>query len=52
MYNRKFDIKIDFDKLTELEYKIIPIIRDITDKKQKEYLENYVRKTFHNQWKK
>ena len=51
MYNRKFDIKKDFEKLVELEYKISPIIRSIKNEEDKILLENYTRQIFNNQWK-
>jgi hypothetical protein len=52
MYNRKFNIKKDFSKLNELENTIMPIIRSMKNEEEKEILENFVRKTFDNQFKK
>jgi len=52
MYNRKFDIHKDFDALNELENNIMPRIRRIENKEDREALQSYVRKIFNNQWKK
>jgi len=61
MYNRKFDIKKDFKELNELENTIIPLIdkmdyQDALDDSQSEekrnFLKNYIRIIFNNQFKK
>ena len=53
MYNRKFNIQNqnDFSALNELESNIMPKIRRIENKEDREALQNYVRKIFNNQWK-
>ena len=51
MYNRKFDIQKDFSALNELESNIMPKIRRIENKEDREVLQNYVLKIFNNQWK-
>jgi len=52
MYNRKFDTHKDFHELVELESEIMPKIRRIENKEDREILQSYVRKIFDNQWKK
>ena len=52
MYNRKFNIKIDFDKINKLENVIKPLIETIPNEKDKEDVMNYVREIFYNQFKK
>jgi hypothetical protein len=52
MYNRKFDVKKDFSELNELESNIMPKIRRIENKEDREVIQAYVRKIFNNQWKK
>ena len=44
MYNRKFDIKKDFQELNEMENTILSQVKD-------ENVKNYMRKIFFNQWK-
>jgi hypothetical protein len=44
MYNRKFDIKKDFQELNEMENVILPQVKN-------ENVKNYIRKIFINQWK-
>lgn len=44
MYNRKFNIKKDFQELNELENEILPLI-------ESEKAKNYVRRIFNNQYK-
>ena len=51
MYNRKFNVKKDFYELNELENTIMPIIRGVKNEDQRIVLENYMRKTFNNQFK-
>lgn len=52
MVNRKFNIKLDFDKLNELENTIIPMIdKNVSNAEDNETLKDYVRKIFNNQWK-
>lgn len=51
MYNRKINVKRDFNKLVDLEYKALPIIRGIKNDDDREYLENYIRGIFNNQFK-
>jgi len=51
-FNRKFNIKKDFNLLMDLEHKVLPIIRDIKDTEKQAYLEKYVREIFFNQFKK
>jgi hypothetical protein len=45
MYNRKFNIKLDFGKLNEMENEVLPKIKD-------EQTKQYVRDIFFNQFKK
>lgn len=61
MHNRKFDIKKDFKELNELENIIIPLIDKMNyenalneeeNKYKKDFLKNYVRIIFNNQFKK
>jgi hypothetical protein len=60
MYNRKFDIKKDFNELNGLETEIMPLIdkmvyKDALNEAENEYkinfLKNYVRDIFFNQYK-
>ena len=44
MYNRKFNIQKYFGELNKFENEILPKIKD-------DYLRNYVRIIFFNQWK-
>lgn len=61
MYNRKFNIKKDFHELNGLENEIMPLIDKMEysnaidedeNKYKKDFLKNYVRILFFNQWKK
>lgn len=51
MYNRKFNIKEDFSQLNKLENEIMPIVRNIENREDRDALKNYILKIFHNQWK-
>ena len=60
MYNRKFNIKKDFTELNDLENIIFPLINNMEYKDalnddeikyKKDFLKNYVRIIFFNQWK-
>jgi hypothetical protein len=44
MYNRKLNIKKDFIALNEMENVILPKVKN-------EYVKNYIRKIFFNQYK-
>jgi len=51
MYNRKFDIKKDFEKLNKFENVIKPLINSIPNEENKKIVLEYVREIFNNQFK-
>jgi len=53
MYNRKFNIKKDYDKLLELEDAVLPLLRSVVkDDAAHDALRDYIRRLFNNQFKK
>ena len=52
MYNRKFNIRTDFDKLNKLENVIKDKINTIPNEEDRKEVLEYVRELFNNQFKK
>jgi len=52
MYNRKFDIKKDFEAINELENQIIFLLKkEVKNKDSYKEISQYIRKIFYNQYK-
>ena len=51
MYNRKFNIKKDFEELNCMQNTVLPMLNEIKDQHKRDALKNYVRIIFFSQFK-